>query len=580
MRRLVCVSRADSDLFCPGRSSRSRRRLEILCAIFRRAMAEAEEAPPVAEDAPVEAAVEAEAPAEDAAVEGAPASDTPDQTETPADDDAETGPKEGAEEGDDAGSGGDEAPGEADGEPEGEPEVDAEHTEGETRDAGDVDEPLGGAEGADTAVAPGDDESEWDTLTRLGLFKASSHASIDDLVDELVDQSMEMSGSDLDESMENLDELYAQAPVVTREDPAAKEAETLATLERLRQDLFAKNETLEKAIAAHISKTKGNAYSTSPPASSTETTADTPNPAEAAQRKIRYRNALAGWRAKSDELQFAKDEFQAASSEINAELALRTRKQSETFAAFVAYKTEVAKAAEYPGAPGKGLSEDVIERRLNEEKVADDSARKARLLNAKLRRRLAHTEEKVRDKEELAAGLFLVDFEQLKIENGALQEKIDARNGDLVRMRSKTGAQVQALTHMKEKLQHVRKENERVVRELATLAEESDKKGDHMRRLKAERDRYKKENERMQAASNTVDVPVLLDDYRYLKQKSTHLKQKTARLRRMCTEAQTIKASRTPRSGTNSKTPAAGGDTPKTTAATPVGGRESVVGFF
>jgi hypothetical protein len=47
----------------------------------------------------------------------------------------------------------------------------------------------------------------------------------------------------------------------------------------------------------------------------------------------------------------------------------------------------------------------------------------------------------------------------------------------------------------------------------------------------------------------------------------------------MCTEAQTIKASRTPRSGTNSKTPAAGGDTPKTTA-TPVHGRDSVVGFF
>jgi len=552
-----------------------------LGAIFRRAMAEAEEAPPVAEDAPVEAAVEAEAPAEDAAVEGAPASDTPDQTETPADDaEAEAeGPKEGAEERDDAGRSGDEAPGEADGEPEGEPEVDAEHTEGETRDAGDVDEPLEGAEGADTAVGPDDDESEWDTLTRLGLFKASSHASIDDLVDELVDQSMEMSGSDLDESMEDLDELYAQAPVVTREDPAAKEAETLATLERLRQDLLAKNESLEKAIAAHLSKTKGNAYSTSPPAASTETTEDTPNPAEAAQRKIRYRNALAGWRTKSDDLQFAKDEFQASADEINAELALRTRKQSETFAAFVAYKAEVAKAAEYPGAPGKGLSEDVIERRLNEEKVADDAARKARLLNAKLRRRLANTEEKVRDKEELAAGLFLVDFEQLKIENGALQEKIDARNGDLVRMRSKTGAQVQALTHMKEKLQHVRKENERVVRELATLAEESDKKGDHMRRLKAERDRYKKENERMQAASNTVDVPVLLDDYRYLKQKSAHLKQKTARLRNLCTEAQTIKASRTPRSGTNSKT-LAGGATPKTTAATPVGGRESVVGFF
>ena len=260
-------------------------------------------------------------------------------------------------------------------------------------------------------MAPDDDESEWDTLTRLGLFKASSHASIDDLVDELVDQSMEMSGSDLDESMENLDELYAQAPVVTREDPALKEAETLATLERLRQDLLAKNESLEKAIAAHLSKTKGNAYSTSPPAASTEhddRRHDRTRGGGAEEDQVPQRPR--GMAAKSDELQFAKDEFQASADEINAELALRTRKQSETFAAFVAYKAEVAKAAEYPGAPGKGLSEDVIERRLNEEKVADDAARKARLLNAKLRRRLANTEEKVRDKEELAAGLFLVDF--------------------------------------------------------------------------------------------------------------------------------------------------------------------------
>ena len=197
----------------------------------------------------------------------------------------------------------------------------------------------------------------------------------------------------------------------------------------------------------------------------------------------------------------------------------------------------------------------------------------SRSTNARLRRRLARVEEKVKDKEELASGLFLVDFEQLKIENGSLREKIDSRNDDLVRLRAKTGAQVQTLTHMKEKLQHVKKENERMVRELATLAEQSDEKGDHMRRLKAERDRYKKENERMQAASNTVDTPVLLDDYRYLKQKSAHLRQKVARLQRMCAEAQAIKTSRTPRSGTKSKTPA---PTPKPDA-TPVAGN---VGFF
>ena len=213
-----------------------------------------------------------------------------------------------------------------------------------------------------------------------------------------------------------------------------------------------------------------------------------------------------------------------------------------------------------------------MEARLGKEREADALVKRERVTNARLRRRLARTEEKVKDKEELAAGLFLVDFEQLKIENGSLREKIDSRNDDLVRLRAKTGAQVQTLTHMKEKLQHVKKENERMVRELATLAEESDKKGDHMRRVKAERDRYKKENERMQAASNTVDTPVLLDDYRYLKQKSAHLRQKVARLQRMCAEAQAIKTSRTPRSGTKSKTPAA---TPKPDA-TPAGN----VGFF
>ena len=63
----------------------------------------------------------------------------------------------------------------------------------------------------------------------------------------------------------------------------------------MRQDLFAKNETLEKAIAAHISKTKGNAYSTSPPAASTETTTeDTIAPAEAAQRKKSFSKRTGG----------------------------------------------------------------------------------------------------------------------------------------------------------------------------------------------------------------------------------------------------------------------------------------------
>ena len=45
--------------------------------------------------------------------------------------------------------------------------------------------------------------------------------------------------------------------------------------------------------------------------------------------------------------------------------------------------------------------------------------------------------------EELAAGLHLIDFEQLKIENQSLNEKIEERNEELLKLRRKTTSTVQ-----------------------------------------------------------------------------------------------------------------------------------------
>lgn len=533
------------------------------------------------DDAPVEAAVEAEVvPGE--APEPAPAPANPAPAPASADDAAEgearAEPKEGAQAHDDDH---DDGPSAGAGDDEGEEPA------GDGGGAGDAeDEPL-----EPDADAPNADESEWDTLTRLGLFtrgaspsSSSSGGSIDALVDELVDQSMNTDGSDLDLGVDGDDIHVAPAPGSdtarpdNRASPRDRERppddDDLEALEASRRELAERNAELERAVAAHLSRAKTR-YSDGADGGGGGGGAamDAVDDAEAAQRRIRYHRMLVGWRNARDAIAFAADEHATQRSMVQADLDARSTKRNTTVEAFETYKTEVAKAAEYPGKPGVGLSDETVEARLGKERAADALVKRERVTNARLRRRLARTEEKVRDTEELASGLFLVDFEQLKIENGSLREKIDARNDDLVRLRAKTGAQVQTLTHMKEKLQHVKKENERMVRELATLAEQSDEKGDHMRRLKAERDRYKKENERMQAASNTVDTPVLLDDYRYLKQKSAHLRQKVARLQRMCAEAQAIKTSRTPRSGTKSKTPA---PTPKPDA-TPMAGN---VGFF
>ncbi len=62
--------------------------------------------------------------------------------------------------------------------------------------------------------------------------------------------------------------------------------------------------------------------------------------------------------------------------------------------------------------------------------------------------------------EENAEGLHLIDFEQLKIENQSLAEKIEERNDELARLRAKTSQVMQILAHIKEKLHAVAKDNQ------------------------------------------------------------------------------------------------------------------------
>lgn len=47
----------------------------------------------------------------------------------------------------------------------------------------------------------------------------------------------------------------------------------------------------------------------------------------------------------------------------------------------------------------------------------------------------------------------MIDFEQLKINNVDLNEKIEERNDDILKLRRKVTSTVQVLTHVKEKLQ-------------------------------------------------------------------------------------------------------------------------------
>nr|XP_039259301.1 coiled-coil domain-containing protein 96-like [Styela clava] len=136
-----------------------------------------------------------------------------------------------------------------------------------------------------------------------------------------------------------------------------------------------------------------------------------------------------------------------------------------------------------------------------------------RLENIKLRNRLRKRELQLKQKEELAEGLHLIDFEQLKIENQTYNEKIEERNEELMKLRKKITSTVQVLTHLKEKLQFVQGENQVSKQELAHIEAEVAGKRDILSRTKQARDALRHDNSKLQQKCGLLGNRLLLRDY-------------------------------------------------------------------
>ena len=80
---------------------------------------------------------------------------------------------------------------------------------------------------------------------------------------------------------------------------------------------------------------------------------------------------------------------------------------------------------------------------LGADQEKEEEVQRVRLKNIHLSNQLKRIELTLHQKEELAEGLHLIDFEQLKIENQSLNEKIEERNEELLKLRKKTTTTVQ-----------------------------------------------------------------------------------------------------------------------------------------
>ena len=91
----------------------------------------------------------------------------------------------------------------------------------------------------------------------------------------------------------------------------------------------------------------------------------------------------------------------------------------------------------------------------------------------------------------------MIDFEQLKIENQTLNEKIEERNEDLHKLKKKNTTTVQILTHTKEKLQFETKTNEKLQAEGEELERTLVKLREELTEKKAERDMLRLKNQEL-----------------------------------------------------------------------------------
>lgn len=129
----------------------------------------------------------------------------------------------------------------------------------------------------------------------------------------------------------------------------------------------------------------------------------------------------------------------------------------------------------------------------------------------------AKLEASLRQKEKLADGLHLIDFEQLKIENQTLNEKIEERNEELLKLRKKMSTSAHVLTHFKEKLQFVHAENATLKEALATREVELVGKRDQLAGIKHGRDGLRVDNTAMKQKRSLVNSEELLLDYEHRK---------------------------------------------------------------
>lgn len=159
---------------------------------------------------------------------------------------------------------------------------------------------------------------------------------------------------------------------------------------------------------------------------------------------------------------------------------------------------------------GKKIKPEILNEWEQRETAKDSDVHHYRFQNIALRNRLANKEKVLKKKEQLADGLHLIDFEQLKIENQTLNEKIEERNEELHKLQKKITIAVITLSHTEEKL----KKNTKLDKEHKEIKEKLNKeKKEKLNKVKEEREKFRKQSQRLKQQTGIENDDSLKADY-------------------------------------------------------------------
>ena len=108
---------------------------------------------------------------------------------------------------------------------------------------------------------------------------------------------------------------------------------------------------------------------------------------------------------------------------------------------------------------GKKIPKAEIENWLRKEELLEEELRNLRVESFKKSLEMNRLKKELKKMEDYFEGLHIIDFEQLKIENNTLTEKIEDRNEEIHKIKNKINQTVQSLAHLQEKSNFISNEN-------------------------------------------------------------------------------------------------------------------------